>query len=182
MTAAQDHYQAIAAGFSARLHAVGADDWSAPSPSPGWPARDVAAPVVGTHARVRSNVDGSPVVEAGADEDVVGAWDLETAAVSAALADPATAGRTVGGRFGEMAFEDLVDRMLCADTLVHTWDLARAVGGDERLDPVSVEHVFAFLTAAGDRIRVPGGFGPAVEPPPGADEATVLLAFAGRAV
>ena len=71
--------------------------------------------------------------------------------------------------------------MVCADTLVHTWDLARAAGVDERLDPDSVRHVEAFLAGAGDAIRSPGGFGPALEPPAGADDQTRLLCLAGRA-
>jgi uncharacterized protein (TIGR03086 family) len=81
-----------------------------------------------------------------------------------------------------MAFSDLVGRMVCADTLVHTWDLARATGGDERLDPAALAHVAGFLYEAGDRLRVPGGYGPAIEPPAGADEQTAFISFTGRAV
>ena len=33
-----------------------------------------------------------------------------------------------------------------------------------------------------DQIRFPGGFGPALDPPPGADGQTRLLCFLGRRV
>ena len=32
------------------------------------------------------------------------------------------------GMFGEQTFESLVGRLVCSDTLIHTWDLARATG------------------------------------------------------
>jgi len=66
--------------------------------------------------------------------------------------------------------------------VVHSWDLARATGGDEQLDPAEVHKVFEALRPLGDKLRSPGAFGPAVDPPKGADEQTELLAFLGRAV
>jgi uncharacterized protein (TIGR03086 family) len=88
----------------------------------------------------------------------------------------------VSGMFGEQSFESLVSRLLCADTLIHTWDLARATGQNEDLDPVAVQQAMEFLTPIDDAIRRPGGFGPKIEPPAGADPQTSLLNFVGRAV
>jgi uncharacterized protein (TIGR03086 family) len=81
-----------------------------------------------------------------------------------------------------MSFEQLVGRMLCSDTLVHTWDLSRATGQGEQLDPAAVQVTVEWITPLDERIRVSGGFGPKVDPPPGADAQTTLLCFLGRRV
>ncbi|MGA9774366.1 MAG: hypothetical protein WBU92_00405, partial [Candidatus Dormiibacterota bacterium] len=114
--------------------------------------------------------------------DPASAWRSASAAVAEALADPERAATEVKSRAGVMTFEQMVGTLLCADTLVHTWDLARATGLDERLDPEAVAVAHRFLLPRGDQMRVPGGFGPAVEPPPGADDQTRFLCFTGRRV
>lgn len=86
----------------------------------------------------------------------------------------------MSGAFREQPFSSLVG-LLCADTLIHTWDLARATGQDERLDAAAVADALGFLTPIDDAIRRPGGFGSKIEPPPGADEQTTFINFAGRA-
>ncbi len=72
--------------------------------------------------------------------------------------------------------------MVCTDLLVHTWDLARATGQDERLDADAVSSAGGFLASIDDAIRVPGGFAPKITPSPQADDQTRFLNFAGRAV
>lgn len=57
-----------------------------------------------------------------------------------------------------------------------------ATGQDERLDPAGVANAFATLKSFGDGIRRPGAFGPAVEPPAGADEQTQFICYCGRPV
>ena len=79
-------------------------------------------------------------------------------------------------------FEQGINRFICADLAIHAWDLARATGGDERLDLGEVHQVFETLRPLGDKLRTPGAFGPAVDPPAGADEQAELLAFLGRRV
>ena len=86
----------------------------------------------------------------------------------------------MSGVFGEQPFESLVGRLLCTDTLIHTWDLARATGQDDRLDERAVEKALEFLTPIDEAIRRPGGFAPKLSPPPGADVQARLIAFAGR--
>jgi uncharacterized protein (TIGR03086 family) len=84
--------------------------------------------------------------------------------------------------FGEQTFESLVGRLLCTDTLVHSWDLARATGQDEQLDPAAVAASAELLTPIDEAIRRPGGFAPKIDPPGDADEQTQFLCFCGRAV
>ena len=50
-------------------------------------------------------------------------------------------------------FEASVDRFLSADALIHTWDLARATGLDERLDPDDVHLMLEAMAADGGAVR-----------------------------
>jgi uncharacterized protein (TIGR03086 family) len=185
VTEVSDRYDTIASGFAERLHAVGPQHWLDPTPCPDWSARDVVVHVINTHRRVLSTLDQSEPAVISADEsdpELLHAWAGARAGVFDALRDDGRANQTVRGMFAEQPFSSLVGRLLCTDTLIHTWDLARGTGQDERLDPDAVAQALAFLLPIDEAIRRPGGFSPKIEPAPGADEQTRLLNFAGRAV
>ena len=129
-----------------------------------------------------ASLEGSKAEIVQPEDDVVLLWADAAGDVRAALDDPLRSAATVGEPFGDQPFELLVGRLLCTDTLIHTWDLARATGQDEGLDPVGVTKAMEFLTPIDAAIRRPGGFGSKIEPPAGADAQTRLLNFSGRAV
>ena len=180
MTEIAERYGRIADGFSRRLADVGAQQWSASTPCTEWTVRDLVGHVVRTTHAVYGNLDGTPAPEVDVEADLAGQWQRAHVAVAGALADPARAGTMVGGMFGEQPFESLVSRLLCADTLVHTWDLARATGQDEVLDTEGTLRALEFLTPIDDAIRRPGGFGPKIIPDADADDQTRFLNFCGR--
>jgi uncharacterized protein (TIGR03086 family) len=182
MSETTERYETVAGGFDRRVAGVVPGQWAAASPCEGWSARDVVAHVVDTHRRVLATLEGREPVVVGPDDDVTACWRSVRTDLLAALTDPARAGTTVSGMFGEQSFESLVGRLLCTDTLVHTWDLARATGQDEQLDAAAVAAGRAFLEPIDDAIRRPGGFAPKLEAPAGADPQTAFLAFCGRAV
>ncbi len=97
------------------------------------------------------------------------------------LDDPEVANTTFEGMMGTQTFAEAIDRFICFDLLVHGWDLAHATGLDEAMDPADVERLDQAAKAFGDRMRGPGAFGEAVEPPPGADDQT-RVARRGRAL
>ena len=169
-------YGRVADGFTTLVRGVRDEQWASPTPCDAWDVRALVAHVVDTHWRVA----GSPGRSAGPAGDLVPQWSEATAAISAALDDPDRAAAMVGGMFGEQSFASLVGRLLCADTLFHTWDLARATGQDETLDPDAVTVALRDLLPLDDAIRRPGGFAPKVEPAPGADLQTRFLNFGGR--
>lgn len=70
--------------------------------------------------------------------------------------------------------------IVLGDVLLHTWDLARAAGLDDALDPLIVPGMLAGLEPIDEMLRASGHYGPAVEVPPGADVQTRLIAFTGR--
>lgn len=180
-SAIAERYRTVADGFVERLHAVPDDAWDNPSPCEGWVTRDV----------VRHLTEWLPAfffglwpVEAPAvppvDDDPVGAWLAVDGAIRGALADPDIADAERDTPMGPSTFARTIDSICTADVLVHTWDLARAAGLDERLDPVEVHRVFVGSEPYDEALRVSGHYGPRVPVPDDADEQTKLLAFMGR--
>jgi len=170
----------VSEGFTNRLEQLPPGAWTNASPCEDWSAHDVVKHVVDTTRGILTRLTGGDPTPPDSDEDLRVAWSVESAAVTAALADPTRADALVQSMFGEQTFAGLVGDALCADTLVHTWDLARATGQDDRLDAAAMEAAQAFLAPYADMMRRPGGFGPAIEPPSGADPQTAFLAFVGR--
>ncbi|MGW6462189.1 TIGR03086 family protein, partial [Streptomyces sp. NPDC055078] len=81
---------------------------------------------------------------------------------------------------GEVPLNEAVDRFYTADVFMHTWDLARATGQDERLDPARCTRLLDGMLPLDDVLRASGQYGPRVAVPESADVQTRLLAFIGR--
>ena len=64
---------------------------------------------------------------------------------------------------------------------MHAWDLARAIGADDRLDPELVDACATWFAANETPYREAGLLGPRPELLEGADPQTRLLAMFGRA-
>ncbi len=176
-------YTAIADDFEGRLLGISDQKWSAKSPCEDWCARDIAVHVINVHRAVNASLEGSTPENINSDTpDLISNWKEARESISSSLADPQLASKTISGMFGEQPFESLVSRLLCTDTLVHTWDIARATGQDEKLDSDAVTKAFEFLLPIDEAIRRPGGFAPKIEPAPDSDEQTRFLNFCGRTV
>jgi hypothetical protein len=109
--------------------------------------------------------------------DLAAAWREIGAGLVEAMDDPACAEVQLPTPVGPMPFAEVVEA-LPEDMLIHTWDLARATGGDEQLDAVA--HVFEKFRPLDEALRQPWAFGPKITPPPGADVQTEFLCFVGR--
>jgi len=175
-----DRYRRLSADLTATLEAVPPDGWSSPTPCEGWSAFDLVRHVVQTQAQFLGFIGVTPDPGPAVEQDPAGAWAAARDAVQAALDDPQTATQEFTGHTGTTTFESSVDRFLNLDLVVHRWDLARAAGLDERLDPDDVRRVHEQARSFGDVLRAGGVCGPEVEPPPGADDQTRMLAFLGR--
>ena len=108
------------------------------------------------------------------------AWaeDSSADAVRSVQADGALE-RTVDLSSGPTPAAEYVSQLF-ADHLIHAWDLARAVGADERLDPELVDACAAWFASMEATYRAIGAIGDRPETPPGADAQTRLLAAFGR--
>lgn len=181
MSATADRFRSLSGAFGDRVRAVPADRWQAPAPCEGWVARDVVRHLV---AWVPGFFEGSAVrfpELPSVDEDPVAAWDALAAAVQAALDDPEVAPSQVISRAGTHAVETALARFVLPDVLVHTWDLARAAGLDDRLDAGEVRALLAGLGALDEEVLVASGhYGRRVPVADDADDQTRLIAMTGR--
>lgn len=183
MTEISQRYARLADAFAAKIAAVPGDRWASPSPCEGWTARDVVRHVIDSQemflGMVGRTLGDIPSVE----DDPLGAW---TAARSVVLRDLENLENTERpsaqdvGFAGSTTLETAVEHFLCFDLVVHGWDLARATGLDDRIDPADVVRVWRQAETFGDALRGPQTFGPPVEPPSGTDEQGRLIAFLGR--
>ena len=61
---------------------------------------------------------------------------------------------------GRMTTENAIGMVVTGDIVVHTWDLARATGQDETLDPVEVSAMYEGMQAIDEMLRSSGHYGP----------------------
>ncbi|MCL4448866.1 MAG: hypothetical protein M1483_02300 [Actinobacteria bacterium] len=146
------------------------------TPCSDWDVCALVCHVINTHWRVEGNNEK----QADPKEDIPSQWIEASGAVQAALGDPIRSSATVSGIFGEQPFSSLVSRLLCADTLYHTWDLAKAIGQHVELDEEAMAYALEFLTPLDEAIRIPGGFAPKIISKLDADLQTRFLNFGGR--
>ena len=66
------------------------------------------------------------------------------------------------------------------DVLVHTWDLARATGLDETLDPEVVHDMLVGMEPLDEMLRASGQYGPRSRWRPTPTCRRKLIAFTGR--
>lgn len=180
MSAIADNWRDVAAAFTRRAEAVPPGAWDNPAPCEGWVARDIVRHMVEWMPSMVLTPIGIDPAFPSVDEDPVGAWHALDGAVQGVLDDPEVAKREIEMRFGAMPVESAVDQFCTGDVFLHTWDLARATGGDERLDPQRVHDALIGMAPMDQVLRESGHFGPRVEVPDDADEQTKLIAFIGR--
>ena len=180
MSDALTMWRQVADGFDQRLTAVGPDDWGASTCCDGWDVTQLVGHAIGAQRMVPKALGATGDIDA-EGEDLVEVWRTVRAAADAALGAPGALGSTVTLPFGEMTAEDGLGFPI-GDLLVHTWDLARAIGADDRLPAEACTVTYARLQPVDDLLRAPGFFGPKLVPAADADAQDTLLAFVGRQV
>ncbi|MDP3891942.1 TIGR03086 family metal-binding protein [Nocardioides sp.] len=181
MSAAARHRQ-HAGLFTQRVRGVPPDGWNAPAPVEGWAARDVVRHLVEWLPGFLAHGAGVELARGpSVDDDPVGAWTVHAAAVQGLLEDPATPTRTfTNPHIGELPLDQAVDRFYTPDVFMHTWDLARATGQDDRLDPAYCAELLAGMEPMDELLRASGQYGPRVEVDPDAPVQDRLVGFIGR--
>jgi len=188
ITPPADTHRRLAADFTATVEQADALDraegkvWDRPAPPEGWDARDVVRHLV---EWLPSFLEGQTDIRFPAgpsvDEDPAGAWRHHCESVQKLLDDPLAADRVHNfGHLGSMTLAQAIDMIYTPDVFLHRWDLARATGQDETLDPVRCAQMLEGMLPMDDSLRQSGHFGPKVDVPEGADAQTRLLAFIGR--
>lgn len=177
-----DRYRRVGGRFSETVANVPSGSWDAPAPCDGWVARDVVRHLVAWFPPFLEGGAGISIpVGPSVDADPVAAWTTLHEAVQSVLDDPATAAKSFSHpQAGDHPLDQAIGMFFLGDVLLHTWDLARATGLDERLDPDEVSAMLAGMLPMDAMLRQSGHYGPRVEVPDDADEQTQLIAFVGR--
>ena len=178
-----EEYRELAGRFTQLVEAVPDEaDWTRPAPPEGWTARDVVRHLVEWFPPFLQQGAGI-TLPAGPDVDVdpVGAWQTFNTAVQTLLDDPATQAKTFAHvHTGELPLPQAISRFFTADVFMHSWDLARATGQDDTLDPERCAMMLEGMQPFDDALRASGQYGRRVEVAADADPQTRLLAFIGR--
>lgn len=173
-------------GFDHVVRLVPPDAWESPSPCEQWTARDVLGHVNGVQRYLHCLVEGLPVTidpmtQPGrtVGDDPADTWSATRDAVLACLDRPGVLHREVDSFWGRKRVDEVLGFNV-GDSTVHSWDLARAVGVDERLDPELVSHAERVLRPVAPGLVETGVLAPARPVRDGADPQVSLLALAGR--
>lgn len=175
---------ALASGYDSMerlVRSLAPEDFGAQTPCEQWVVRDVLEHVLGNievfigvardgkpfempEERERLGPDPAASLRAAADENIQ-AWRGSDA---------------VDTPTGMIPGVTLFDINL-ADTVMHTWDIAKAVGRDPGLDPEVVDIVLGKMEGEWHRIgHTMGAFGPPCDAPEGAPPLDRLVALTGR--
>jgi uncharacterized protein (TIGR03086 family) len=172
--------------FDARVRQIGTHQWQAVTPDEDWSVRDLVNHIVGEDLWAPPLLAGSTIAEVGDrfDGDVLGAEPQAAWAAASAEAVRAVEQDGAMNRIVHLSFGDFPGReytlQLSADHLIHAWDLARAIGADERLDARLVASCATWFDAVEDAYRSAGAIAARPPVPGDADAQTILLARFGR--
>lgn len=179
-------HQRACGRFGELVRTIGADQWDLPTPCADWTVRDLVNHVVAENLWTTPLLAGRTIADVGSvyDGDVLGgdpvaATDAAIADARQAVTEPGAPLRTVHLSFGETPAAEYLNQLF-ADHLLHSWDLAQAIGADDRLDPDLVEACASWFTAVEDAYRQAGAIGPRPSVASDADAQALLLARFGR--
>ena len=181
-----DRYRARADAFERKVAAVRPHQWSNQSPCADWKARDVVGHIVDMHGVMLAPLGRGLSPAPSVAENPLAAFVAARADVTAVLADPDLAGTEIDAPFvGRITVEQHIDQIVSADMVIHGWDLARATGQDDVIDPDEVERGLqdwdrAVQALGLEILRMPGVYGPEVKVPGEASSQERLLGLLGR--
>jgi uncharacterized protein (TIGR03086 family) len=181
-----DLHQRACAEFAERVRAVRDDQWDWPTPCTEWDVRALVNHIVGEDLWTVPLFAGQTIAEVGDrfDGDVLGDDPVRRCQqavrdATAAVGEPGALQRIVNLSFGDTPAEEYVWQLF-ADHLIHAWDLARAIGVNERLDSTLVNVCATWFAEREEAYRYAGVIGSRPPTADGADPQTLLLAAFGR--
>jgi uncharacterized protein (TIGR03086 family) len=127
--------------FESRLASVADGQWRLPTPCIGWNVRDLVGHVTAGNRMAVGLLARHEIPNDDGDMDTVSAFVRSAQRQDEAftVADPRALVEHPAGRVSVREFA--IYR--CGDIVVHGWDLARAIGADDSLDPELVQQVLA---------------------------------------
>jgi uncharacterized protein (TIGR03086 family) len=172
--------------FAGVVGLVRPEQWTAPTPCREWDVRTLVNHVVGENLWTVPLMAGRTIAEVGDrfEGDLLGphpASAAERAAADAVVAvgEAGVMTRTVHLSCGDESGEEYA-RQLLTDNLVHGWELARAIGAADRMDPELVTAVADWYAGREELYRGAGLIADRPETVHSADPQARLLAAFGR--
>jgi len=174
--------------FERRLRAVRPDQWDNPTPCEGWTVRTLVNHIVGGHRVAVMLLGGIRWDEAFAaiprdtlGDDPVATFGLGFDEMAATFRQPEALERTCHHVAGDISGEQLLG-MRVGELSIHSWDLARGIGGDDTLDPGLVQGRWDAMAPMAGSIGKSGFFGSGPSGQVGEDAPlqTRLLDLTGR--
>ena len=178
-------YERALGAFGENVLAIGEDQWHRSTPCTEWVVRDLVQHLVYENRWTAPLMGGATLDEVGDrfEGDLLGddpkrTWEDAAEDARRAVRE-VPLDRTVHLSYGDVPARNYAFE-LATDHLIHSWDLARAIGGDESLDPDLVELVYGKMKPREEALKASGLFGSRIDPPPDADLQIRLLALYGR--
>jgi uncharacterized protein (TIGR03086 family) len=178
--------------FGERVHAITEGQWTAGTPDTEWSVADLVAHLVDEHrwaapllhgldfAAAGEVVEGTRQlpVDGGVGANLAQSWDEAAAgSVDAVVADGAL-DQMVSLSRGQTAVSTYLTEMVL-DLVVHSWDLATAIGYPDQLPTDLVEFAYHHVDQLGD-VSSSGMFAAPVDVPDDASTLDKLIAATGR--
>ncbi len=169
-----------------RVQQIRGEQWSASTPCTEWDVRALVNHLVNEDKWVTPLLDGKTIAEVGDEfdgdllgDDPKGAWEAAADEARQAASRDGAEEKTVHVSYGDISGRRYITELL-SDHVIHAWDLARGINGDEKLDPELVDFVYETMKPHEQALRASGVYGERVDVPDGADTQTKLLALVGR--
>ncbi|WP_051772862.1 TIGR03086 family metal-binding protein [Saccharothrix sp. NRRL B-16314] len=172
--------------FDSRVRRVRPEQWDWGTPCKEWTVRELVNHLVHEQLWAPELLAGCTIEQVGdrfdgdqLGEDPLHSWVLAAAAAREAWIAPKALQKSVHLSSGkEPAIE--YGWQMTTDLAVHAWDLARAIGVDERIDPDVAEVVLDYIEPNAESWAASGLFDPPVPVSADADAQTRLIALLGR--
>ncbi len=180
-----DFFVRASAFFGEIVREVADDDWDRPTPCDGWDLRTVVAHVVIGDSQIPALFAGEAVDEVQEYSPTVlgtnplAAWRGTALAAIRAFASPGALERRYRHPVGNVRGRTVIGFRI-SDSLVHGWDIARALDHEVLLDPELCEYCLDFWYPMATTLPASGYYAAARMPAPDAGPAARLLALLGR--
>ena len=175
--------------FAALVAGVGAEQWHDGTPCSEWDVRALVHHLLYEQRWVPPLFEGLTIKQVGDrfEGDLMGddasTWPelLESSMeeAHAAVAEPDALKQTVHLSFGDTSGKEYVIQ-LTADLAIHAWDLARATGQEDAIDPDAVALLLPWAEAYAELLAASGMFGSAIHVGADAPDEVRLLGLVGR--
>jgi uncharacterized protein (TIGR03086 family) len=168
-----------------RMRHLTTGDFERTTPDTEWNAKTLANHMLYELSWIPDILAGKQIAEVGDkyDGDLVGDDPTKNWEEAAALAKGEVRLADMKGKahlsYGTVKIEDYL-RQVSEDLLIHSWDLAAALGIDRTLDQVAVKEIYGDLKPNASFLASSGLFKPPLGVPKDADIQTKMLALVGR--